>query len=184
MKISKAAITTYPISYLEAKAHLRLDSDVEKSYVDMLIAAVTAYAETEIETTLASRAITVTHYDCNKYGPNKYLVPQGPVNSITSVTDGRGTLLSVTGYDVIHEGHQTFVVIDDATYEPASHDYPLVIVYSAGLATIPADIKLALLIHLATLYQNREGVLTGTVTDVEFSLKSIYHHHRRSEFVG
>lgn len=174
MKITVANPSTTPITYAEAKAHLRLDNDDEVSYITTLIDVVVSYAEGETESLLTARAVTVVHYD-PPTSDQKYVLPLGPVNSLTSVADDNG---AITDYDLYYVGNKFFVKPNAGT------ELPLTIVYNGGYSAVPADLKHAMLIHLAHLYMNREANARNIGDQVQHSLTAIYNRYRRSEFVG
>ena len=173
MKTTVAAATTYPISYQQAKVHLKLDDDSERDSVESLISDATAFAEADMENTLVTRQVTAVYYRDER--ATKYSLPMGPVVSITSVKDKANK-------DVLYEqsvrGVFTFVTPTD------NYDLPLTITYQAGYAVLPSDIRRALLIHVASLYISREVNVKNLGDEFLYGLRAVYNHYRRSEFVG
>jgi uncharacterized phiE125 gp8 family phage protein len=163
------------VTWAEAKKHLRLDSDDEKSYVESLIDAATEYAEERLSTTLLERSRTQIFYDAEPLIP----LPRGPLVSITSVTDADDN--EITNYELSRVGHSDRMTIT------GSFKAPLTIVYRAGYASaaaIPASIRLAILQHVATLFENRESVSDKTKLPVPHSLEDFYKLKSRGSKVA
>jgi uncharacterized phiE125 gp8 family phage protein len=178
MKVTPANIETYPISYPEAKAFLRLDDDIERDLItNILIPAVVEFAETTIESLLVRRSCIVIYTESDLVPPTgRYELPMGPVDSITAIADAVGPM-SVPSLE--HVGHTAL-----ADLSRVSFTLPMQITYTSGFATIPADLKFALLSHLAHLWKNREPFERNLGDVVSHSMPDIYANHRRSHRVG
>lgn len=163
-----------PVTFLDVTTHLRLGETEGVSYVERLIDAATDYAQDRTALALMAQTITATFYD-----GEQILLPRGPLIEIDSVTDAGGN--EVTAYDLRHVGRSTFILPAGA---PAR---PLVVVYQAGHATaaeIPASVRLALLCHIGTLYENRESTGEKPRTPVPHSLDDFYRLKGRGTGIG
>lgn len=174
---AKWSVTTAPssdpVSWLEAKSHLRLDIDTEQSYVETLIKAATDYAQDAMSMALMRQTITA-----NFYAGEPLILPRTPLMEIQSVTDAGGNAVE---WEIRHDGHRTELL------PKSSASYPIQVVYVAGHATaeeIPASIRLAILQHVATMHANRESIADRTKTVVPHSLADFYRLKRRSAGVG
>lgn len=160
-----------PVTWDEAKKHLRLDVDTDQAYVESLIDAATDYAEESLSATLMQRERTVVFYA----GEQTFALPKGPLVSVTSITDDADNI--ITDYTVTHVGNSDRLTIN------ASYRFPLTVVYQAGSGTAPS-IRLAILQHVATLYENRESVSDKAKLPVPHTLEAFYRLKRRSVPVG
>jgi uncharacterized phiE125 gp8 family phage protein len=168
--------TDYPVTWADAKRHLRLDGDGEAAYVTSLIAAATDYAESEMACTLTARNQTAVLYEA--WGnPVGHPLPYGPLLSVQSVTDADDAAVSADGYVLTRVGHTDRIRF---TGSPA---YPVTVVYRAGYATaeqVPASVRTAILMHVATLYENRETVSETGRTPVPHTLEAFYRLKART----
>jgi len=158
----------WPVSEKEAGEHLRAAADVG-SFCPY-IAAATEYAEDRLSAALMPRIIRATFYD----GEPLYL-PRGPLLEVQSITDRNGTAIS--GYEIRHDGHRVQIVLT------AGGIYPIAITYRAGYpsaAAIPRAIRLAILMHVATLWENRESITDKSKTIIPHSLEDFYRLKRRA----
>jgi uncharacterized phiE125 gp8 family phage protein len=169
---------TRPISFDTVKTHLRLNDESEKSYVETVIDDAVNYAESEIQGSLGAQTITATYYeeDVARSG-DKLWLPRGPVNSVTSVT-ANGVLQSTDNYELKRVGNWDYL-----DFSAGAND-PVVVVYTAGYSTIPAALRRALLLHIGTLYENRESMTRPISYELENGLKRVYEMFRREPMVG
>lgn len=157
-----------PVTTTLALAHLRLNAS-ECEYVETLIDAATAHAEEVTQSSIITQTITaVFNVDdaargfANAVADAEILtnvrtpslkLPRGPVASITSVTGASG-VISPSLYTLERIGNADQVRI------VAGYNLPLTIVYVAGRSVdaVPASLKVAILTHVAALYENRETI--------------------------
>lgn len=146
MKWTQANPTDRPITWAQAKAHLRLDDDEQRDYVMELVDAAISYAEGKMGRSLSKRAITAVFYNGEPMN-----LPAGPVISVTSVKDSDDN--DVT-YTVEHVGNCARLKIYDQYF--CCHT-SLTVVYQAGYAStaaIPADIRHSLKMLVQHLWDN------------------------------
>lgn len=170
MKWTQTKPADLPITYAQAKAHLRLDDDSEQEYVTDLIKAATAHAENVTGRLLMQRTITATFY-AFATPPDYFYLPRGPVISVTSVTDANGNVITNTVVEAA--GNAARLRVNNA------YSYPInvTVVYEAGYASaddIPDDILHAIKMHVAHLYMYREPVTAGKIEKVPSSLDDFY----------
>lgn len=183
---SSPPLCTYP----QLKAQLKIDADDEMQYLMDLLDAATEYAESALDASLLTRTITATieeHYPAPTFSfwpgdhSHRHFLPRGPVQSITSVTDSTGNAIQ---YKWERTGNSDFVIF---TGQPPGIVWPVTVVYQSGYgntaAAVPADIRLALRAHVASLWSNREATTTGTngqMADAPLSLQAFYSLKRRT----
>jgi len=175
--VTPPAVT--PISFDEAAEHLRLDGEGERATVELFIASAVAHAEGEMQRSLIKRTLrAISDLGRPKRHPRpihvEWGLPMGPVSSIVSV-DGDDTVPTQL---IRHAGREFARLPDD--YDYANDD--LRIVYHAGYgdqpADVPADIRLALLMHVAHLFRHREAATERPQHAVAHGLEAIYARHR------
>ena len=140
------APTAQPISLADAKLHLRVDGEDEDGLIQAQIEAATAYLDGY--TGILGRCLMPQTWSQEYEVANGDLVlPLGPVASVTSVTG------SFTGYRLLKDGRGHFLRLNDGAAWP---DGAVTVQFVAGADTVPSPIKAAILLHIGTLYENRE----------------------------
>lgn len=137
------------LTWAEIKAHCKRDDDRDKDYLLRLASVATTAFENETGTCSGSRTRTVTYSidDCRD-NRNTLLIPRGPVISITSVVGQSGSL-APTEYQLRKQGHVWYLHL------LTTPSLPIVLTYIAGFASVPEDIKQAVLMDIDSLDNNR-----------------------------
>jgi uncharacterized phiE125 gp8 family phage protein len=164
-----------PVTWAQAKAHLRLDTDDQQAYVESLIDAAVDYAQTRLHSTLLATTLTQAFYE----NESLLILPRGPVISVTSVTDANGAALEYTQSRVGSS--------DRLTLTSSTGAAPVTVVYQAGYPTaadIPKSIIHAILCHVGTLFENRESASDKNKMPVPHSLDAFYRLKSRFAGVG
>lgn len=162
-----------PIELEEAKLHLRVDVNEDDRLIEALIKAGTKYAEKFMGRALVDQ--TWDHY-LDAFPTGYIEIPRPPLIEVIGVFYMSGSETEFTDY-----------VVDDASeparvYLPASGTWPTVdnqrnavrIRFRAGYVDysssppgdVPEDIKAAILIYIATLYNFREALGKGSELDI------------------
>jgi len=151
---------TEPITVAEAKLFMRIDSDYtyDDTVIELLISANREFLEGELGLSLVPKTNLKYKFTkpCCGQCVNTY-IPYGPVNSIsaTYISDGGA-------YELVNAG-------PDEYYPYYRLTNSVNITYTAGdwRGNFPAGLKLALLMLVATNYENRENFVVGeTVNEV------------------
>lgn len=108
------------------------------------------------------------------------VLPVGPVDySSVSMSTEAGNPVSEGWYVSPNTAEPTICVDDASLFE---HDETYLITFSAGLASIPADLMVAALELTAHHFENREATISGTIiSDVPSSVWSIVANHSRGK---
>lgn len=183
--------TDLPVSLDTVRTHLRIGDAEGDDYLTLLVNAATQFAQEKMATSLMAQTITATFYaedmlksivQTDRTAPYyaEYLrsviaLPRGPVGDIASVVDANNVAVE---YERIKVGHS------DRLRFPKGVTLPVTAEYSAGYASaddVPADIRMALLTHVGTLYENRESTISGTtIGTVPHSLEAFYELRARA----
>lgn len=170
------APATKPVTTAEAKAQCRVDSSDEDTLIDTYIAAATSFVEFYTGRALISQTWELVLDDFS----DAILIPKGPVVSITSVkyfdTADVEQTLAADQYALDSASDPAWLVRpDDVTYpEVADGVNNVIIRFVAGYSTLPAEIKAAILVLIASWFDNRS---TGVVPDGVHSLLSNHRSH-------
>lgn len=172
MRINVAtAPTLEPINIKEAKEHLRLnvDEDDQDVYLKTIIKAVRVYTENVLlKRTLLQQTL---EYYLDYFPSGKSLIiPRPPLISVTSViyTDSGDTdnTLSSSDYGVDTVSEPGRVVLNYGEVWPSTTlatNNPIKVTFVAGygdkIADVPEDIKLAMKVMMAEMYENREDTV-------------------------
>lgn len=162
----------------EAYTHLRVASGSEDAYLTSLIEAATAFIEGP---TGAGVAVLPAQWQLSLDGlPRCIDIDLCPVQTIDSIT--------VDGVEVPEESYDYDVDSIPArivgSYAPRAYIGPgkVKVLFTAGFATIPADLKAAALLIIGHLYENREGAIAGgtsmEVKEVPLGIRSIIDRYR------
>lgn len=180
------AAAVEPISLVEAKAHLRLDGDAEDAWLERAIAVARLHGETETQRSFVTRQITATwtEADLPRAGgmsllgppPASLALPRGPVQAIVAVKS-RGVAVAGSRYELRRVG-----TVDFATFPGGLPALPLEVTYGAGYGDdaedVPADLRFAMLAHVASLYRFREGTSEKMQAVVAHGMEAIYAGYR------
>ena len=183
--------TSEPITTAEAKSHCRVDHTADDTYIDTLIATARRWCEDYRNTTAFTTTWTLK-LDCfpsrdSYYGSletGRIDLPMPPVASVTSVAyiDDNGDSQTVSASDYTLDNSGT---LRASIYPAHGVTWPstraqrgaVTVVYVAGAAAtgaIPPTFKHAVKLLVGHWYENREGVLTGTISkEIEFSVKAL-----------
>jgi uncharacterized phiE125 gp8 family phage protein len=153
----------------EAKRHLRVDFDEDDQLITGLIAAATRHLEQELGMALAQQE---WRQDLPRFADKMRLRP-GPVDLASVSLDYRdeaGAEQSLAGsvYRTHADAEGAYVRIASGESWPATYDREdaVSISFTAGVAAedVPADLKVAILLHMAFLYEKRESHSDTNIT--------------------
>lgn len=182
------AATAEPVSYAEAKTHLRLDHDDDQPYVEQLIAAARLAAERFINRSLAAQTLRgvadawdlvpvpgTSSQDILLHPGSRFTgvrLPYGPVNSITGVRvySGGGVAAVVSA--------NTYQLVEDVFLAAPGQSLPtpglalggIEVDFEVGYATLPADLKQAILLLVAEWYDGRGSDAMTVMTEAAIRL--------------
>jgi len=160
--------TSDPVSYAEAKEHLKLLSDAEKTYVESLISVATDIAEEDCNRSLMPQ--TWVMYMDSVPSTSELLLPYPPLVSATIAykdADGDNQTFSSAQYevDIIPEPGRISLVPDTTGWPTteAGGINTFAVTYVAGYAdaaSVPKTIKQAILLYVHHWYEHRVEITT------------------------
>lgn len=179
-----------PVSLLEAKAHLRVDSSDDDTLIGGMIAAATGYAERFMGRTLVDTTYDLV-LDAFPAGRKPLIVPRPPVIAVEDIflTDSAGDEAAYGGaYAIDLVGGR--LLAPSSGWPTGTTEASIRVRYRAGYVRItdesplttagdvPDDIKAAILLYLGSLYLQRETLAPGAMTIVPWSAEQILRQHR------
>lgn len=186
------APASYPVTTAEAKVHLNISVADDDTYIAGLITAATG----NIESLTGRRLINQTwKYFLDDWPDEDHIVlPYGKVQSVTSITyydeDGDSAVFSTDSYIADTDSDPGRIVLKPSESWPTVALYssnPIVIQYVCGYgatsAAVPEELKLAIKILIAHLYENREPVVVSYIgrvasTALPYSIDALTANYR------
>lgn len=156
------------VSWEEANTHLRLDGDTsQQSYVEGLVAAATGWIDGPAGWLGRSIGVQTLEARFERFCGDEIVLPYGPVIAPISVkyldTDNVEQTFPPSSYTMLSDGR---VRLNSGAAWPSLYDDPeaVRITYQAGDATVPSPVRQAILLLVGHWFNNREEVITGTIT--------------------
>lgn len=175
--VQTVAPTVEPITLDEAKLHLRVDDPSEDALIESLITAAREQAEefTRRQLCTATWRMKLDWFPCdpNEFGRSEIVLPKPPLQSVTSITyvdaDGATQTLSSSLYtvDTSSEPARLVPAYGEVWPTPRSQADSVTVTFVAGYgaaSAVPASVKAAMKLLIGHLYENRQSVVTGTIT--------------------
>ena len=161
-----AANTTASLTTAEAKTHLRIDFSNDDTYIDNLVRV--AEATCEKYTNRYFLDTTVIQH-CDTWEETKILY-SSPVSAVSSIkyydNDGVLTTWTTDDYDVSLVDPCRIALADTKAYPSvqdriAAIQVEYVVGYGSAASSVPLQIKQAMLVMVAQMYENRQSVIVG-----------------------
>lgn len=169
------------VTLAAAKAHLRVDHDLDDSAIGALIAAAEAHLD-GYGGILGRCLLTQTWRDSGREWPASRCLPLqlSPVSGVVSVTarDGEGTVVTLTAdsdYRLISGlSYRPFLFLERSAALPSLACEPdaLSVTYTAGYGRsedVPAPIRHAILLMVGDMYRFTESAGSGQMASVPMS---------------
>lgn len=159
-----AALATACVTTLEMRDHLRVTHLEEDMQITAMALAAHRIVERRTQRLLTRRSVTLSLPGLPS-GNCPVELPGGEIGSITSViVDG----VAVTGSTFIGDSPALILPADEWP-AVAGDGYPVVIVYQAGFTSTPDDLKAAVKLLAAELYERRANAEGGSLNEVPLS---------------
>ena len=131
-----------PVTLAEAKLYCRVTTSAEDTLINLMITQAREAIEVATGLSLISKTVVVwfTNWD------GSFNLPFGPVNSFTSLIDQNGDTIDAADYTLVGG---KFPQLQRPSFQK------LKATYVVGYATIPNDLKIAILDQVSYDYENR-----------------------------
>lgn len=178
-----------PVTLAEAKAHCRVDTSDDDTYIGTLITAARQWVEEYLDRSLVNTQWTM-RLDAFPYEielPRPPIASSGTVTAVTltyTLGDDSTATLSTSAYRVDRQSTPGVVrQLRNGTWPANLDDYNAVQItwwggYGATGSTVPAAIRHAMLMLIATWYDRRASVDNASGTEVPFGVKSLLDSQR------
>jgi uncharacterized phiE125 gp8 family phage protein len=164
-----------PVTLSEAKLYMRIDDDYtyDDAVINTIITAQRVAMERELALSLIEKTGLTFNYRrpcCGVYYRSLTSIPNGPVTSI---------VIKNTAGDVVTPEN-----LGAEAFPAYCFTYSADVTYSAGYtaSNVPTDIKLALLMRVATSYKNREDSTNEQVNTVINASRKLSRQESRNIF--
>lgn len=168
-----ADLTVSAVSVPDLRSHLRVDTTEEDALIAAYGIAATAAVEKFTQRLVIRRSCTLLLSDL-PCGSTPVALSGGAVGTITSVTvDG----VALIGCAAVGDAPARLL---PATTWPTvvGENYPVSIIYTAGFATIPGDLAVAIRLIVGELFEERRNSSEASLSDIPFSAKVLMQPHR------
>lgn len=168
-----AAASVAPLSVADLRDHLRVTGEDEDGVIAAFGMAAAAHVEAFTQRLLMPRVCTLQLTDLPA-GVEPVELPGGAVVSLASVmADG----VAVTGCSIV--GHSPALLVPSADWPTVTGDnYAVTITYTAGMTAIPMDLRMAIKLIAADLYENRANSSEMQLREVPTSACLLMALHR------
>lgn len=180
--VTTPAATTV-LSLDETKNFLRVDNTADDTIIGSMIRAVTVAGEKYCNRLFVQRTITglFQQFDASQFEKFPYVqIRRAPLVSITSVksmVDEEWVDLASTDWKLKDSATYARILFLESIDADDNTPYPLQVIFVAGYgsdADVPEDIKNALKMHIAFLYENRGDTDTEGKIRMPRAVEMIY----------
>jgi len=166
-------LTDSAVTVSDLRAHLRVDTTDEDALISAYGIAATAAVERFTQRLLVRRSCVLRLCDLPD-GQTPVALSGGVVGAITSVVIDGVTLAGCTAL-----GSSPAQLIPPSDWPTvAGEGYPVVITYTAGFVTVPADLLAAVMLITGDLYEQRTSSSDAAMSEVPYSARALMAPHR------
>lgn len=176
---------TLPVTLEEAKAHLRVEVQDDDTFITALIAAATDHLDGY--SGILGRCIVNQQWRQGfaSWSPLRLPFPNVSDVAVTYLdANGESQTAAAIDHRLIEAVRGPEVYFRPGWAAPVTdigmHD-PVQVTFTAGYGTaadVPASIKAAILLHIGTLYEHRESIVTGTIVAPTGAYDALISPHR------
>lgn len=170
-----------PVTLAEAKAQCRVDDSNSDTLLTSLISAARQHVEQYTGLAIVAQTVDVR---CSSW-TDLDGIPVAPIASITSLKylDSTATEQTVSSDDYTLIGAGTLQPMIAEAYSvswPTAYDRPdaIRLLVSAGYSSVPAPIKAAILLLIGHLFEHREAVTEGEMSELPCGVAALLANYR------
>lgn len=179
MLLTRVSAAAAPVELSQALEHLRQPEDA-LGYVQALLAAATSLIGEKSGRTLGSETWDMAVSSAS----GDILLPKSPVQSITSISyyDAAGAVQTATvgNFHLFKDADTAILRPKDGYSWPSlqSREDAMTIRFVAGYSTIPGELRLASLLMLGHLFDNRSAVDARGMVELPLGVDALVAVHR------
>ena len=167
-----------PVTLNEAKEYARIDGIAEDQVITALIKMARLHCESYTGKSIVPKTVTITSFTY----PYQFQMPYGPLTNELNITkcvtiDQNGVETPLT-YQVVAGLFPKIQILGG----PQSYKFRLV--YTAGFAVVPEDIKLAIKMMVNTLYERREDFSDLQAIESPLGVKALLMPYKTYNWFG
>lgn len=185
--VINTAPASEPVSISEFKDHSTIEITDDDALVDGFITAARVILENDTK-----RAFVTQTWDYYLYGfCDVMILPFGKIQSVSAITytdeNGATQTLSASVYtvDTYRDPGRVVLAYDQAWPSTRDEINAVKITYVAGYgaaSSVPQPIKTAVSLFASHLYENREAVTMGSLSEIPLGVESIISPYRIKTF--
>ena len=161
------------VTLLDLKRHLRVDGDDEDEVIAGFELAAISVVEKYTQRLLSARSCTLKLPGLPS-GQEPIELPGGQVTALASVmVDG----VAITGCTFAGDSPALLIPAVDWVI-PVATNYPVTITYTAGFATVPYDLILAIKLMVGEWFENRSNSNEGGLSEIPFAARAVMQQWR------
>ena len=141
---------TEPVTLAEAKEYARIDGFTEDALITSLITMARTHCESFIGKCIVLKTVTITSFSF----PYEFQMPYGPLTHVLNIT--KFVTLDQNGVETPLQYRVNTGLYPKISILGGAQNYKFKLVYTAGFASVPEEIKLAIKMMVNTLYERRE----------------------------
>lgn len=169
--------STDVLSTSDAKSYARIDTSADDTLVGEMVSECIDLVEESYGFQLIEKNVIVEY----EYYGKEVRLPLYPVQSITSVKtiDRVGTETTLTNNDDYYLTGDTLVISRVYGWEVPDDRIRLKVTYVAGYSSIPSGITLGLKKLVASMYEDRQDLVEGGVSEMPNSSKTLFKKYAK-----
>jgi len=141
---------TEPVTLAQAKEYARIDGFTEDALITSLITMARTHCESFIGKCIVLKTVTITSFTF----PYEFQMPYGPLTNELNIT--KCVTLDQNGVETPLQYRVNAGLYPKISILGGAQNYKFKLVYTAGFASVPEEIKLAIKMIVNTLYERRE----------------------------
>jgi hypothetical protein len=156
-----------PVSLEEAKLYARIDGSSEDALITALIKAARVNLEKQMSKCILPKTVTINSFSYSY----SFQLPYAPLLLESDVT-------KVATFDILNNEMPLNYIVNTGLFPKiniinGSQGYKFQMVYKAGFAVVPEDIKLAIKMLVNTMYERREDFSDLAAIQSPFGVRAI-----------
>ena len=149
VELTDGAVTE-PVTLQEAKDYARIDGSTEDTLITSLIKMARIHCESFTGKSLVPKTVTITSFTY----PYQFQMPYGPLTNSANIS--KCVVLDENDVETALTYQVNTGLYPKLFITGGDQSYKFKLVYTAGFASVPEDIKLAIKMMVNTMYERRE----------------------------